>query len=283
MDVHPEKVGGRIREARKVRNLSEEELARLLNTTQSVISLMETGKKPTLAVGELLDYCKFLGVSLADLLGEEFRELAVGKSSDPALVPGTSQPERRKVGAAARFARMQGPDTWRKWVRRPLLASTGSVAASCPGNQPESGAEDNRLIEKSLRVDSWQPPRLGEPLGSKADDCDGTTQKRSWPAGDRPPARPKTGVVAKVINRWNALMNALKEWWGKTRLERYGCLASAFGFMAGVYMTHPAMPDVLDDAGVAVAAIFAVLLLGRLRTLAERAAFRSPSPVASTP
>jgi len=149
---------------------------------------------------------------------------------------------------------------------------------------PES--KDNCLEGAGLQIDSQSPcilVKLVVAPAAQEENCACATQEPSSPAGNRSAEPPKSETVVEAIKRRDAPKNRLKDRWEKTRLERYGCLAGAYGFMAGVYMIHPEMPDMLDDAGVAVSAVFACLLLRRLRILAERTAFNSAGPTALAP
>jgi len=55
-------VAALIRMGRKAKGWSQIELAEKMNTTQSVVSGWETGKRPLASVNRLMKLCKLLGV-----------------------------------------------------------------------------------------------------------------------------------------------------------------------------------------------------------------------------
>lgn len=73
-----DKLGNRIRQARKYRGYSQEDIASLLDISRSSISLMENGERKLDSM-ELKKLAEFFNVSVDDLIGESQTNIDYGE------------------------------------------------------------------------------------------------------------------------------------------------------------------------------------------------------------
>lgn len=269
MKIDAAELGAQIRAARRARRMSEQDLARLLHTTQSVVSDLETGKNRTLPMDQVLTCCELLGVSLLRFLGEDFRRVLIGQDPIARPSPHLTAPARRRVGSAPWYGGSRGPHLRRRDVGRPFPTRLGAATASAPGYQAQSDSQEGYLIELRLALGSQanrgrEAPR--EDFEDKGWDVAEDPLGRSGAALPLVPATPskELGVV---------LLEESKRGKAKSLLNRYEAYRVAFSFMGGVYCFFPWMNEFERSAAVAFSVFFVTVLTHHLRTEKARVIF----------
>lgn len=257
--------GKRIEAARNDKELTRQGLGDRFGCDRSQIGRYERGAILDLPVLQLLRYLFLVDLVLADVLRPKHLQRLVRESAgNPLDVPAGEKSEPVLAADGMRLADTQtalAPGTAPAGIE--LAPPSWIETLSRPAN-----GESSRIGQYPALVAEVSPGCDTSSAGSQVNRPGSNTQ---LPKGlDAPPPRKtKFSKEQTTIDHVEAM---LKERWQRSRLGRRVCLAMACAFVAAVYMFHPSIPDVLDGAGVAVAAIFATLLVADLQAIAVKAA-----------